>query len=327
MQQAMLALVLCDRCLTETRSGEQHCSECGAPIGSSTLGRPAWLTSTIGRGSVPAAPVRRALSAVISLVVWAIAVVGVVLGVLALGGSTAATVGIGTVAAVLLAVAVGAPWLARGRTVGDLLCRTRTVGVVSGTPLGIHGVRRAATRFRDRATADDLARHPNAQGPITRFLGAVTVSLAAGRDPRRLALQPLGSLGPVASSPPLSARSHSRSVSGALEAITLEFDGGAVFPLTGVAVVGRNPPAADGISVIAVPDLSRLLSKTHARVEWTGTAVVVTDLGSTNGTAFQAADGTLTELDPHVPTTLPIGAAIALADRSVTVHYREGVVV
>jgi hypothetical protein len=324
MQQAVLALISCDRCLTETRAGEQHCPECGAPAGTPSLGEPSWLSSTIGRGSVPAPPLIRAVAAAVSLLAWLVLVGGAITAALLLGGSTTSVVVIGLLAAVLSAGIVGGPWLGRGRTIGNLVTRTRTVGVISGTPLGVRGLARAFGSYRERPTSDDLARHSDAQGALGRLLGVVAVSLAAGRDPLRLALQPLGSLGPVAVPAPAAPRAHARSLTGALASVTLEFDGGAIFPLSGVAVVGRNPPPVEGAAIIAVPDLSRLLSKTHARLEWTGTAVVVTDLGSTNGSALQAADGTLTDLEPYVPTPVPLGVAIALADRSVTVHYREG---
>jgi hypothetical protein len=324
MQQAVLALISCDRCLTETRAGEQHCPECGAPAGTPSLGEPSWLSSTIGRGSVPALPLIRAVAAAVSLLAWLVLVGGAITAALLLGGSTTSVVVIGLLAAVLSAGIVGGPWLGRGRTIGNLVTRTRTVGVISGTPLGVRGLARAFGSYRERPTSDDLARHSDAQGALGRLLGVVAVSLAAGRDPLRLALQPLGSLGPVAVPAPAAPRAHARSLTGALASVTLEFDGGAIFPLSGVAVVGRNPPPVEGAAIIAVPDLSRLLSKTHARLEWTGTAVVVTDLGSTNGSALQAADGTLTDLEPYGPTPVPLGVAIALADRSVTVHYREG---
>ena len=322
MQQAVLALDSCDRCLTETRAGEQHCPECGAPAGTPSLGEPSWLSSTIGRGSVPARPLVRAVAAGVSVLAWLVLAGGAV--ALVLGGSTISVVVIGILAAGLSAVIVAGPLLGRGRTIGNLVTRTRTVGAISGTPLGLRGLARAFGTYRERPTTDDLARHPDAQDALGRLLGVVSVSLTAGRDPLRLALQPLGSLGPAAVPAPAAPRAHARSLTGALASVTLEFDGGAIFPLSGVAVVGRNPPPTEGASIIAVPDLSRLLSKTHARLEWTGTTVVVTDLGSTNGSGLQAADGTLTDLEPHVPTPVPLGAAIALADRSVTVHYREG---
>jgi hypothetical protein len=243
---------------------------------------------------------------------------------LAVGAAVVTSVVVALAVLLVAAAAVLVPSLRRGRTIGNLATRTRTVGAVSGTPIGWRGLLAAARGRAERPTAADLARVPDAVGPLGRAFGVVTVTTADGRDPLRLALQPLGVLGPPTSPAPAGARGHSRSLTGTLRSVTLEFDGGAIFPLDGSAVVGRNPPPTDGSSVIAVPDLSRLLSKTHARLEWTGTAVVVTDLGSTNGTSLQAEDGSLTELEPHVPTPVPRGVGIALADRSVTIHYREG---
>lgn len=324
MQQGVLASVACDRCLAETRPGEQHCPECGAPTGESSLARPAWLTSTIARGSVPASPATRAVSLAISVLVWLVVIVAAVAAATVLGGSVTVRVLSAAVAAIVAGWAIATPALRRGRTIGNIVTRTRSVGILSGAPIGWGGLARVFSGRVERPTRDDRARHPDAIGPVGRLTGSITVSLAKGRDPRRLALQPLGSLGAPSLLPPVGARSHSRSLAGALPSVTLEFDGGTIFPLSGAAVVGRNPPPTEGAAVIAVPDLSRLLSKTHARIEWTGTTVVVTDLASTNGTALEAEDGTLTELAPYVPTPVPLGVSIALADRSVTIHYREG---
>ena len=65
-------------------------------------------------------------------------------------------------------------------------------------------------------------------------------------------------------------------------------------------------------------DLSRTLSKSHARLEWDGRLAWVTDLGSTNGTILQAA-GVPHPLLPHQRTPLPAEATLELGDRVVVV--------
>ncbi|WP_207552326.1 hypothetical protein, partial [Mycobacteroides abscessus] len=47
------------------------------------------------------------------------------------------------------------------------------------------------------------------------------------------------------------------------DAVVLRFDSGAVHWFHGTCVIGRNPEAEPGVATVAVPDLSRTLSKTH----------------------------------------------------------------
>ena len=62
------------------------------------------------------------------------------------------------------------------------------------------------------------------------------------------------------------------------------------------------------------------MSKTHLRLDGTGTDITVTDLGSTNGSAIVRADGSRESLVPDTPTVLPEGASLTLGDRSMTVE-------
>lgn len=68
---------------------------------------------------------------------------------------------------------------------------------------------------------------------------------------------------------------------------------GQVVPVAARTIVlGRRPDAADeGVQYVTVPDDTRTVSKQHARLSWTGDAWTLTDLGSTNGVALVAADG------------------------------------
>lgn len=79
----------------------------------------------------------------------------------------------------------------------------------------------------------------------------------------------------------------------------LVLEDGTRLPLTGEAVVlGRNPDAVPGEQQLAVPDRTRTLSKTHARLDLQGEEWRLTDLHSTNGVVLVADDGTETLLDP-----------------------------
>ena len=79
---------------------------------------------------------------------------------------------------------------------------------------------------------------------------------------------------------------------------SLDLESGERLPIAGDAVVlGRRPaPEVDGARAVAVPDPTRTLSKTHARLERVGDGWVITDLGSTNGTAVFDELGRETEL-------------------------------
>ncbi|MCR2813748.1 DUF5684 domain-containing protein [Microbacterium sp. zg.Y1090] len=68
-----------------------------------------------------------------------------------------------------------------------------------------------------------------------------------------------------------------------------------------VVILGRQPagdPAYRGAQLVAVPDDTRTVSKTHARLELAGDRWRVTDLGSTNGVLLPTLMGTEVEADP-----------------------------
>ena len=67
-------------------------------------------------------------------------------------------------------------------------------------------------------------------------------------------------------------------------------------------------------------DESRSVSKTHLRVDGTGEELVVTDLGSTNGSTILREDGSRENLVPQTPTVLPAGARVNLGDRTLSVE-------
>ena len=97
-------------------------------------------------------------------------------------------------------------------------------------------------------------------------------------------------------------------------------DSGQIFSLETPLVLGRNPsvPVDAPAQLHHWVDLSRTLSKSHARLEWDGRLAWVTDLGSTNGTMLQTAGGPHPLL-PHQRTPLPAEATLELGDRLVIV--------
>lgn len=70
-------------------------------------------------------------------------------------------------------------------------------------------------------------------------------------------------------------------------------------------IVGRRPEVQGESQVLAIPDPTRTLSKTHARLRFDGEQWTVEDLGSTNGVVLLRDGGVEDELSPHqpVPTT------------------------
>ncbi|MFC0676127.1 RDD family protein [Brachybacterium hainanense] len=100
----------------------------------------------------------------------------------------------------------------------------------------------------------------------------------------------------------------------------LTMDDGIELTSDRVIVVGRNPSAEGAEKPFIVKDDTRSVSKTHLRVDGTGEQVLVTDLGSTNGSAIVLPDGRREGLDPEVATVLPAGSQIAIGDRILTVE-------
>jgi hypothetical protein len=140
--------------------------------------------------------------------------------------------------------------------------------------------------------------------------GLGTFDVHRGRDPFAPALSPLAFPAPE----PVIAAPMRRL------APVVELDSGQRFSLDDALVLGRNPsPPTDApAEAYRWADLSRTLSKSHARLEWDGRLVWVTDLGSTNGTLLRTPGAPQTLL-AHQRTPLPSEATLELGDRIVTV--------
>ncbi|WP_345063698.1 FHA domain-containing protein [Leifsonia kafniensis] len=103
----------------------------------------------------------------------------------------------------------------------------------------------------------------------------------------------------------------------------LVLDSGEQLTLDTPLLIGRAPaqiPNLPSSTLYAWADLSRTISKTHALIEWSGTAVTVTDLGSTNGTTLAADDDVSDPLLPFHPHRVGNGAQIRIGDRAIHVQ-------
>ncbi len=92
---------------------------------------------------------------------------------------------------------------------------------------------------------------------------------------------------------------------------TLRLPNGSSVALSAAAVVlGRNPVAPDAApdaQIIAIDDVTRTVSKTHALLQHTGTVWTITDLASTNG-VFVGPD----DVEASGPT--PVSGVFHLGD-------------
>jgi hypothetical protein len=110
----------------------------------------------------------------------------------------------------------------------------------------------------------------------------------------------------------------------------LLLDDGSVFQLDRDYVVGREPgldaSVASGRSrALRIADDSGIVSRVHAKVQLDGWRVLVTDLGSANGTRVRLPkQNTDTQLQPHVPLVLATGSQVDLGGRGFRYESHRG---
>lgn len=109
----------------------------------------------------------------------------------------------------------------------------------------------------------------------------------------------------------------------AVRTLRLVADDGTERVVDRAVVVGRNPSAPGDELLFVLKDESRSVSKTHLLIDGTGDEVVLTDLGSTNGSTILREDGSRELLVPDSPTVLPSGAQVTLGDRTLTVEREQ----
>jgi len=103
------------------------------------------------------------------------------------------------------------------------------------------------------------------------------------------------------------------------ESWTIVPEGGAPITLTkAAALLGRNPSStAADTQLVSVPDPSKTVSKTHARLTLADGVWTIVDLNSTNGVYLLSAAGDETEVEAGVPTT--VGSSFRLGDLTIQI--------
>ncbi|WP_336653314.1 MULTISPECIES: FHA domain-containing protein [unclassified Leucobacter] len=80
----------------------------------------------------------------------------------------------------------------------------------------------------------------------------------------------------------------------------LELPDGERLPLRDEEVIiGRKPRGPEGMALLTIPDPTRTLSKSHARLRYDGDMWSIEDLGSTNGLVLLFDDDTEEDVTPH----------------------------
>jgi hypothetical protein len=98
----------------------------------------------------------------------------------------------------------------------------------------------------------------------------------------------------------------------------LRFDTGPVVPLQRGVVIGRNPRAEEQLGgelpeLVPVPSPEQNVSRSHLRVDIHGWEVVVTDLGSQNGSEITLPGQAPQRLAAGEPVAIPLGTRVGLA--------------
>lgn len=305
MVSAVVFTATCGRCGAWSDAGDVHCRHCGsrhAPSADAASAAP------LLNGTAAAPPWRHLLAVLIDLLV-PIAVIacaflpsGKGVGLLLLL--------LGVLAAMFCLVSNGRS----GRWLGGWITRTRTVDSLTATPLGSSGLlKRIVTRAGRGLSCIDLL---NGRDPLR----AVFVPLA----PRAIAPAERAAAAELPQAPRTPAAVPAAAAPLHDGPLTLVLDSGQRVSLNGGLLIGRNPSNAVGSiqhELLALPDLSRTLSKTHALIEWAGGEIWVTDLGSTNGTALLGAPETEAPgeaLPAGIRTPVPERWTLALGDRSLS---------
>lgn len=203
-----------------------------------------------------------------------------------------------------------------GRSPGRWLLGQRTVDDLSGTTVRISRIVRPLARASgpQRLLTADLRRGRDPIEPLLSLPGLI----AAHPSPLSITTVAAGQ-GPTVPAPDRGTGSASTGDSPSSVGIVLE--SGERYEISRSLLIGRSPadPTAGDRPLLAWPDLSRRLAKTHVLLEWSGTGLWATDLGSATGTAVAVAGGGRETLPAGVRTHVAVGSLIMCGGRSIKV--------
>ena len=355
--ETVVPVMTCGRCGAPSTQGQRFCTDCGTLLGRTVAASEYDALRDVAVARAGTVAVARLVDVVVCLLGGAAGAALLFLAHTAVPSSDAVGTTIaGTLLGVVVTAAIVVVRASRtGRGPGGVLLATRVVDVDDALPAGPfrqltrigRGARRAsgsgpwAAATGTLTAALRLGREPlsPALPPLgTAFGAAASAGVRPGSAPARD--QPGGPV-PVgldatrrsvgaytalagfdavpAPAAPAAPAALPLDESIPADAVVLRFEQGAVHWFHGTCVVGRNPEAEPGVATVAVPDLSRTLSKTHVALVQAGGAVVLRDLGSTNGTTVVRPDGSFEVLVSGVDVVVDGGSTVRIGDHAFSV--------
>jgi hypothetical protein len=314
MPGALVGVVSCARCGAMQTSPDVLCESCGMALTPAAQGSVLGTYTPLLAGVARASAARGNLAVLIDALPLAVAAAVAV--VQAASGQFGRLIWTAVLSGVFVAVQL-LLFVLRGRTVGRLALSLRTVDDLTGNPVSVRKIiERLTTAYWVRRTVTaDLRR---GRDPLTRALPALPEgALAAGSLPTAVLAAPRSAAPATATS----------------DAVAIVFDTGRRQVINTSLLIGRSPESSRALElrastagktgelpVLALADLSRTLSKTHALLEWSGSVLWVTDLHSANGSVLISPDGERRPLVPGIRGPAAIGWAVECGNRSFTVH-------
>lgn len=287
-------------------------------------------------GTAPAGAGSRTAAALVDLLVVATPAALLVLERIDLI-SAGLAVAVSVTSAVVLVVTLVAVWWTTGRTPGAVATNLRWVDAYAGTVPG-------AWRLPGRGlTAVSLTARDPAKAIPAVGLDRLDFMSPAQRTPPRpppAPVAPAHPLPPVFAPPPAPAAPAAPLVHaappasapfvppvlpapGARSPHVVLVAGEERVEIATTALLGRNPVAPAGMDVdeiVRVMDMSRSVSKTHAKLTWDGQVLSIEDQGSTNGTTVRRADGTHIPCPPGTAVLAMPGEGLHLGDKVYSVE-------
>ncbi|MFL6044494.1 MAG: FHA domain-containing protein [Propionibacteriaceae bacterium] len=302
MPGALVGVASCARCGSLQTSAGVLCQSCGTVLTPAAQGNVLGTYTPLLAGVARSSAVRNYLAVLIDVLPLAIAAAAAVLA--GASGARQMLILIGLLTVVLVAAQL-LVFLHRGRTLGRLAFSLRTVDDLTGNPVGVRKIIAgfASSHWMRRTVTADLRR---GRDPLTRALPPLpesAIAEASRVDSAVFATSGAGRAGTATS-----------------DAVVIVFDTGRRQVISTSLLIGRSPESKDQQPVLALADLSRTLSKTHALLEWSGSVLWVTDLHSANGSVLISPEGERRPLVPGIRGPAAIGWTVECGSRSFTVH-------